>query len=391
MQQFSQKRFTSTTLSDPKKIHKSIALAKKEIKEILSVCISGSGALLLGKKSAKCCPIDFLRTLSEWPRKNFLDISIGNIILSSLFSSEAKQGGSALISAMMLLDDLEVIEKKRRCTEEDIVRVIDDWTSPGIANRIGKEVFYMGACGSEVKISESDSAASRIKCSSGISQSALIAGGFSNKNLEDFFLSEPCYVVAVDGFVEKLSQIHHLLEKLEDQHLILMARGFLPDVVNTLSVNYPHRLRCIPVIVSDWSTDNFLHLEDLGVSCVSSEAGMEISNSRLTDPISISLDADSIIFESKLSERKRKIFVEVGKDLGDLNGLTIDRVKTLVALARFTSRSGIARIRYKDHEMHVPISSYEAAIRCKKSLEKIFQEIGGIIAIQDRGEKYEKH
>tara|TARA_R110000824_G_scaffold60050_6_gene160876 strand:+ start:12606 stop:13781 length:1176 start_codon:yes stop_codon:yes gene_type:complete len=391
MQQFSQKRFTSTTISDAKEIHKSVSLAKKEIKEILSVCISGSGALLLGSKSAKCCPIDFLRTLSEWPRKNFLDISIRNIILSSLFSSETKQGGSALISAMMMLDDLEVIEKKKNCTEEDIISVIDDWAPSGISNRIGKEAFYMGACGSEVKISEGVSEASRIKCSSGISQRASIAGGFSSKNLEDFCLSEPCYVVAVDGFVENLSQIHHLLESIEDHHLILMARSFLPDVVSTLSANYPRRLKCIPVTVSEWLAEDFLYLEKLGVSCVSSEAGMEISNSRLADPISISLDTSSIIFENKLSGRKRKIFVEVGKDLGDLNGLTIDRVKTLITLSRFTSRSGIARIRYKDHEMHVPISSYEAAIKCKKSLEKIFQEIGGIIAIQNRGGKHEKH
>ena len=341
--------------------------------------------MLVGKKSATCAPTDFPRALSEWPRTDFIDKAIRNIIISSLFSSEVKQGGSAVISAMMLLDEVEILEQKKRCSETDVEKVIFDWSHSGLSARIAREVFYMGGCGSEVNISESDSTATQIKCTSGIMQNAEIANGFLSENISDFSIDEKTHIVAIDGFVEKVSQIHHLLEGLEKQSLLLLARGFLPDVVNTLSVNYPHKIRCIPMTVKDWCVPEFLSLEKLGVSCVSADAGMEISSASLEDLIPVSINSNSIIIKSN-SEKKRKIFVQIGRDLQDLKGLTIDRVKTLVTLSRFTSRKGVTKIRYKDHEMHVPTSSYEAAVRCKKSMENIFQQIGGVIAIQNEGE-----
>ena len=386
MQQFSQKRFTSLVSSSKKEIDKSINLAKKDVREMLMSCISGEGSFLVGERPSKSCPLDFLRALSEWHRNSFIDMSIRNIIISSLFSSETKQGGSGLISAMMMLDDVEVVEKKSKCSESDIEKIINDWSPQGISNKIAKEVFYMGGCGSEVKILESDSFASRIKCTSGVVQLCSIAGGFSNKNLSDLSIDRLSYVVAIDGFVEKISQIHHLLENLGEQQLILMAKGFLPDVVNTLSVNYPDNIKCVPVVVEDWCISSFLDLEKMEISCVSSEAGMEISSAKLSKLISVSVDVEGIIFENGDFRNGRKIYVELGKDLGDLKGLTTDRIKTLVTLSRFTSRRGMTKIKYKNHEIHVPTSSYEAAARCKKSMENIFQEIGGIIAIQKRGE-----
>ena len=391
MQQSSQKRYTSLVSSSKKEINLSVAIAKRDIENILRECIAGHGSFLIRDKMSRACPVDFLRALSEWSRNNSLDVAIRNIIISSLFSSEVKQGGSAIISAMMLTDEVEVVEKKTSCSERDVEDIISDWSSPGISRKIAKEVFYMGASGSEVEISESDSFSSRIRCSSGVSQMASIPAGFSDKNLSDISIPRFCHVVAIDGFIEKVSQIHHLLDKIEDQHLILMARGFLPDVISTLSVNYPDRLKCIPVLVTSWCVEDFLHLEEMGVSCISSEAGMEISSSKLSSPISLCVDKDGIVIEQSSSRRKRKIFVDVGRDLGNLKGLTIDRIKTLVTLSRFTSRKGMTKIKYKDHEMHVPTSSYEAAIRCKKSMEKIFQEVGGIVAIHNSGEKCEKH
>ena len=144
MQQFSQKRYTSLVSSSKKEINKSISLAKEDIRKMLSSCTSGEGSLLIGDRSSRSCLLDFHRMLSEWNRGCFIDMSIRNIIVSSLFSSEVKQGGSGVISAMMILDDVETIEHKQKCTEQDVENVINDWSPKGIANRIAKEVFYHG-------------------------------------------------------------------------------------------------------------------------------------------------------------------------------------------------------------------------------------------------------
>lgn len=49
--------------------------------------------------------------------------------------------------------------------------------------------------------------------------------------------------VIIDGFIEEVSEIHHLLQKVSESKaaLFMFARGFSSDVLNTLSVNLARR------------------------------------------------------------------------------------------------------------------------------------------------------
>ena len=57
----------------------------------------------------------------------------------------------------------------------------------------------------------------------------------------------------IDGYIENVSEIHHLLEIFAEkkESLLIFARGFSNDVINTLKVNYDRNtLKVIPVIVT---------------------------------------------------------------------------------------------------------------------------------------------
>ena len=254
--------------------------------------------------------------------------------------------------------------------------------SVGLSSKITKEAFYMGGCGSEVNLLESNMFGTRVKCIEGLSQKGSIAPGFSSSLESDFSFSGEAFVFAVDGYVEKISQIHRILEGSKDSTVIIAARGFLPDVVNTLSTNYPSKLNCIPFVVEDWCIPSFLLLEKMGVVCASSEVGSELSNLRIEKPIEISIDLSTLLIKNSDTLQDRKISIEFGSDLSYLKGLTIDRVKTLLALIRFTSRSGVMKLKYDNFVFYVPTSTYKTASRCSESIENILQNIGSIVTYE---------
>jgi chaperonin GroEL (HSP60 family) len=90
-------------------------------------------------------------------------------------------------------------------------------------------------------------------------------------------------VFVIDGFIESVSEIHHLLEKLSESKSTAMffARGMSPDVISTLRVNFDRgSLKVVPVIVN-FDLEGINSLNDIaivsGCDVVSSNKGNLIS------------------------------------------------------------------------------------------------------------------
>lgn len=95
--------------------------------------------------------------------------------------------------------------------------------------------------------------------------------------------------VCVDGFVETVSELHHLLEEAAEskEPLLLFVRGLSDDVRNTLKVNYDRgSLRVVPIIAK-FDIEGINVLNDvavaIGADLVSSNKGDLISSIRLSD------------------------------------------------------------------------------------------------------------
>jgi chaperonin GroEL (HSP60 family) len=94
-------------------------------------------------------------------------------------------------------------------------------------------------------------------------------------------------VVCVDGFVEEVSELHHLLEAAAEakEPVLLFVRGMSDDVRNTLRVNYDRgSLRVVPIVVK-FDIEGINALNDVAVACgselVSSLKGDLINGARL--------------------------------------------------------------------------------------------------------------
>ena len=291
-------------------------------------------------------------------------------------------GGSGVIAAILFCNDKVNVRssvKNKDVRVSDIEQLINAWLPRGVANRITQETFQMGGAGCAVQLKEGEQWGSTVRCLEGLVQAGGIEPIFMKQLPSSFSYEGKALVVAVDGVVESVGQIHTILEKSASQDLIILARSFLPDVANTIAVNYQQKkTRCIPFVVGDWALNNFLEFHNLGVACVSTESGDVISNVQLGGEIVASVSHNEIILENNVS-RKRRISVELGRDLGAMRGLALDRIKTMLALVRFTIRTGFSTVTYDERTFYVPKSSYLAAIKTKESVEKSLRELGAVI------------
>lgn len=383
----SRKRKTFTSCSSlclRSDIDRSVKHAREEIRAIVESCLSGRGNFLYGDKAVSVVPLDFPRMLLEWHRETLLDHALRNILVSSFFSSEAKMGGSGLIAAILWsAGEFEELESTRFPRRRDIEGVMDSWQSSGISANIARTIFAMGSSGCRVALEEGEQFGTVVSCLEGMRQSGHIDNLMATNLPQGFVLEGQAFLVAVDGIVESAGQIHHLLEASEGQPLILMARAFLPDVTNTLAVNYPDKLQCLPFVVENWAAEEFLSMEKMGVACVTNETGGQISDAKLLQKVEVSAGLSEIIIKSQKAS-KRRITVSFGSDLGSVKGLCKDRVKTLLALSRFTSRTGCTNIKCDGEKIMVPNSSLLAAKRALESLQNTLDDLGAIIVYRDR-------
>jgi hypothetical protein len=363
-------------------IKRSVDSAKSELRDIISSCLSGRSVICYNSEMTTASACDFHRMLSEWSRNTRLDSAVRNIIISACYSSEARMGGSGILAAMMfcgMIPDSSHHKAPTDLTIEDVQRVISSWQPGGSSARIANEIFKMGAAGCPVRLREGEQFGSLVKCTAGLPQPGEIETIFAKHISENFEKNTDTCVIAVDGIVESVGQIHKVLEASTEQYVVIMARGFLPDVSNTLAVNFAQgRTKCIPFVVNQWMYDNFLELQHLGISCVSSEAGDVISNASIPNAISVSITKNQVVMLGA-ANKSRKIDVDLGRDLGPLRGLALDRIKLLLALVRFTIRSGFTTVMYDERTFHVPKSSYVAAHKTKTSLEENLFSLGAVI------------
>ncbi len=384
------KQFTNSHL-DQRQISAAIRDAKKELREMCSNLFSGKVAFKYENQICTGVPIDFHRCLSEWAQSSSIDFAIRNIILSSFYSTDVVQGGSGLISCLFWVGLLSVEDnsnqRKTRARKNDVDNVIESWSRGGMSSSIAKKLICLGACGSEVELKEGQQYATVVKTIQGKKIIGSIDPLFASRvSLGD----ETSYcVVAIDGFVESVSQIHRVLEASEKQSVVIMARGFFPDVSNTLAESWISRgLRVIPFTATDWGVANFLSLEKSGFECVSNESGGQIQNARLQNPINMTVFENYAIYQNSDCQSS-KLIVSFGKDLAALKGLSIDRTKMLISLGRFAARSGVLNVTIEESSLHIPMSSYVAAIRAEQSLQNVLQNLGCVIVSKKRRKNVE--
>lgn len=91
-------------------------------------------------------------------------------------------------------------------------------------------------------------------------------------------------VCCIDGYVENISEIHHLLTYLAEnkKDCLLFIRGAADDVLNTLKVNYDRQTLCVIPYILPYDLENVNTIVDIaivsGTDVISSTKGQIISS-----------------------------------------------------------------------------------------------------------------
>jgi len=382
VQQSKRQRFTKSFLKRSE-IQSVVKSAKDELRDICSNLLSGKITFSYGSKICQGVPLDFHRCLTEWSQSSSIDLAIRNIILSAFYSTEVNQGGSGLIACLLwtkLIDPNNIpLSRKDYITAQNVDQILETWSQGGLSCSVVKKLMRLGSCGYPVDLKEASGFGTKVTCIRGQEIVGSVDPLFDSKvNFER--MDDDFYILAVDGIVESLGQIHRFLTQAGQQKLMILARGFLPDVSNTMATNWASaKLFAVPFVVTDWGVDNFLNLSQEGFECISIEAGQSMTSAKIKQQVAVSIFKKSIVYQSCSNVSKTNLSVSFGTDLGTLKGISIDRTKTLLALSRFAARSGYATLFEGDHPLVVPQSSLETASRAEKSLTTILQNLGGVI------------
>jgi hypothetical protein len=159
------------------------------------------------------------------------------------------------------------------------------------------------------------------------------------------FRMDNAKAVIIDGFVESVSEIHHLLEHFHDSKDtgVLLVRGAAPDVLSTLRVNWDRgSLKLLPIIVP-FDIDGINTLVDIAVV-----SGSDVTSSNKGDLIS-AIKCETLptiqsidVHDAKLCIRNDKTYSAVvshvsflrkrqdaQNDVSDVSSLYDRRIRTL--------------------------------------------------------------
>ena len=184
----------------------------------------------------------------------------------------------------------------------------------------------------------------------------------------------------VEGTIEKVSEIHRLLESSAEKNreLVIIARNFHTDVSHTLSENLKTgKLKVVPFEVSqDISGEDF---EKLGVYTVRSENARELSLvtiDNLEKDYSISFKRGNIRIEG-LEGVGRVAHISVPHHFLNQLGLIEDRINSGILFCQQVSKYGVVI-----NDRGIPIyglRQYEKAMQALKTFDLSTDNIGCVV------------
>ena len=231
----------------------------------------GHHNFVFGNRSTVAQPIDIVRWASEHIPTGPNVLHIRNILVNAVHSAENKQPGAGYIT---LLTALELLSHEDRRVLDEKITKIKDYVKNSISSsrraRIDEAFEIMksyDACETAYHLAKraiidcSANASISIDAGSNTGIQKVLGYNFSSQ-VADLFLSSTRIsnrrplngprAIVIDGVVERMSEIEGIIggSHAAREPLLIFARGYAPDVQNTLARNYSTgHLLAIPLVV----------------------------------------------------------------------------------------------------------------------------------------------
>lgn len=344
-------------------------------------------------------PSDLVRVLSEWSQKDSLDLSIRNIIVNTILSSENKQIGSGIICALALTQqgtdllkvDVEKCRGRNYAEEGELYRAIRYLVGDGIVSQLAKKSLKLGlisadSVGFNLTYGK-DFAIKQIKTKSLV--------GYIHPIFENCPKRIEGRILFIDGVIESVGEIDNFLQQCASskENAILCTSGFSPDVAYTLYQNWEKgQLFVFPFVVTDWPDEGAEQFaESMGAPSISTSTGNILNLLDIND------------FSQNFSTTVEHNFLSISDNSGDdyhleilapgryqpIMGLIEDRIKICRLFCRGIARTGslnnpeISEImkRLGFENISISMSSFLCGIKAARSCHRLVNNLGAVIIL----------
>lgn len=188
--------------------------------------------------------------------QHFLSLKFSDPMIQSTYENvlnhasicEISCPGSGLYFLQKYVDPQFIVPKSASKPKDkfELLELIKREDYKGIINDVLKQVVDLCNKDSKISIKPTDKNITHVELTEGhtFDLKPLIREN-QNMNL--------CKMICIDGYIESVSEIHHILQSASDSRdsLLLFARGAADDVVHTIKVNNKNgRFRIIPIQVN---------------------------------------------------------------------------------------------------------------------------------------------
>lgn len=325
--------------ADEVKIHQSSRKILFRAIELAKNLDEGKLTFNYGGRPVRATNSDIIRVVSEWPQSDLLDLSMRNIILSTIMSLEQSSptSGYAFLSYLGGQSHKQI---KTRSSMEDILFLVRKNIGRGICEEIVSHIFENISTSPSIEFILSKEKPKFVVTSMG---SFAIKGHFPQVFNKIIRSKKDIRILFIDGAVERVSEIDKILQDAASLgiNILLMARQFSPDVSNTLLKNY-ETLNVIPFEIKESLDFIDLAIEN-NIMTIDNNASLALASLSIED-IEESFD---VIFENGqlsivgVGSLDRHIIIEIPKHFHKQAGIIEDRIKVGMMIAMDAAKFGV--------------------------------------------------
>ena len=296
------------------KQHDEILQWVEELDAAIRKLRSGKLSVTFGKRAENLQYLDSLRVVYEISAKSSSARSCRAALVDAIVSAERKVPGSSyfvlcgfIASYMGKSIDLEKYSARSRSMDiDELNRAVSKVSTCDITTTVVRSALAAAGGSGTIRVKASDEYDIRLKVHEGYRFKSGVDPAFCQGTGSSGFDILDCDVALIDGVVTTVSEIHHLLEHYSStkRRLCLFARGYEPEVIHTLAVNYLRgSLRVIPHRVPV-SIDTINLLRDLSI-CVGHDAISPLKGDLIS-----SIKLDSIPSVKRISSSSSECTIE---------------------------------------------------------------------------------
>jgi len=358
----------------------------------------GKSTISFGSKITNLNLLDVRRIVYETKLEDETNKLIRNVILEMIQTGEQRCPGISFYAALnfcscflsntdaeIKLDIKELCSLSRRTNLETITAHLKEISRNDETFKLLNSVIERTGFNTIVSVESWEGWNSKIDVWSSFDFEAYLPEAFQLMTKIQRWNTDESDVLTIDGIIETVGEIHHLLERYSTnkKKLCIIARGFSEEVIATLATNFLRKtLVCVPVIIpSNLNTIN--SLKDIsivaGADMISSLKGDLISNIKQEQIARVQyLDIDSrkiliknsnqiLKVHNHIQELRRKMdeesedvkkllekrilslspqsaSISIGRHAGETAGLIKDRLNLSFAILNSSCKYGIIKI-----------------------------------------------